>query len=239
MATRPIVEHIQRHSLGAEVTLYVMDLSLYGLPIQRLVGGDEGVAVHDVVFDGDTYSGWPVKTEGWQASAEGVTPRPTFTVANVSGLFTPLIAANNDLKGCQITRIRTYDRYLDGGADPDPSQVLPLDVYIINRMTMLSDTEVSWELMSYLDQQDVMLPGRQALRDYCGHTYRRYVSGAFDYTNVSCPYTGTTYKDDQDVTTTNANDRCGRRLTSCRARFGANAELPFRGFPGLARFRAG
>ncbi len=238
MATRPLVEHIQRHSLGAEVTLYVLDLSLYGLATIRLVEGDEGVASQDIVFDGDTYEAWPVQSSGWQASAEGVAPRPTITVANVSGVFTPLITANNDLKGCQVTRIRTYDRYLDDGADPDPTQILPLDVYLINRMTMLSDTEVSWELMSYLDQQDVMLPGRQALRDYCGHTYRRYTGGSFDYTNVSCPYVGTTYLDDTDTATTNANDRCGRRLTSCRARFGANAELPFRGFPGLARFRA-
>jgi lambda family phage minor tail protein L len=239
MATRPITEHIQRHSLGAEVTLYVLDMSLYGLGVQRLVGGDEDIAYHAVTFDGDVYEAWPVQASGWQASAEGVTPRPTFTVANVSGMFTPLVAANNDLKGCQLTRIRTYDRYLDGGADPDPTQVLPLDVYLINRMTAMTETSITWELMSYVDQQDVMLPGRQALRDYCSHTYRRYISGAFDYTDASCPYAGTVYKNDQDVTVANTLDRCGRRLSSCRARFGTNAELPFRGFPGMTRHRNG
>jgi lambda family phage minor tail protein L len=238
MATRDLVEHVQRHSLGAEVTLFIIDMSLYGLGVQRISVGDEGVGAHTVTFDGDDYDAWPVQTSGWERSAEGVQARPTLTIANVSGIFTPLIAANNDLKGCQVTRVRTYSRYLDGGEDPDPTQVLPLDVYVINRLTMLSDEQVQWELASHLDQQDVMLPGRQALRDYCSHTYRVWAGSGFDYTNVTCPYTGTTYLDDTDASVGASADRCGRRLPSCRGRFGTNAELPFRGFPGLSRLRS-
>lgn len=37
-------------------------------------------------------------------------------------------------------------------------------------------------------------------------------------------------------TITAAQDVCGKRLTSCRKRFGANAELPFGGFPGVGGF---
>jgi hypothetical protein len=33
-----------------------------------------------------------------------------------------------------------------------------------------------------------------------------------------------------------ANDVCGKRLSSCRKRFGQNAELPFGGFPGVGGF---
>jgi phage-related protein len=40
-----------------------------------------------------------------------------------------------------------------------------------------------------------------------------------------------------NVTTGNAlDDVCGKRLTSCKARFGENFELPFGSFPSLGAF---
>jgi phage-related protein len=38
------------------------------------------------------------------------------------------------------------------------------------------------------------------------------------------------------ITVDPAKDICGKRLTSCKARFGANAELPFGSFPSLGTF---
>jgi len=40
--------------------------------------------------------------------------------------------------------------------------------------------------------------------------------------------------DPEDYAT--AEDKCGKRLSSCRIRFGATAELPFGGFPGIGAF---
>jgi phage-related protein len=34
-----------------------------------------------------------------------------------------------------------------------------------------------------------------------------------------------------------AQDACGKRLVSCQKRFGANAELPFGGFPAAGLIR--
>ena len=42
---------------------------------------------------------------------------------------------------------------------------------------------------------------------------------------------------DDQPTSDPANDRCGKRLASCKLRFGAYAELPFGGFPGVGLIR--
>jgi lambda family phage minor tail protein L len=48
---------------------------------------------------------------------------------------------------------------------------------------------------------------------------------------------GTSYfnENDQSVATL-AADVCGKRLSSCKARFGTTAELPFGSYPGVGTF---
>lgn len=49
--------------------------------------------------------------------------------------------------------------------------------------------------------------------------------------------TATQWYDDTDTaTTTSANDVCGKRLNSCKTRFGATAELPFGSYPGIGTY---
>ena len=51
--------------------------------------------------------------------------------------------------------------------------------------------------------------------------------------------TATQWYTDQDVaTTTSANDVCGKRLNSCKARFGSTVELPFGSYPGIGTYYA-
>ena len=48
-----------------------------------------------------------------------------------------------------------------------------------------------------------------------------------------CSYTGTDYYDvNGNTVSTLAQDVCGKRVASCKLRFGENAELPFGSFPG-------
>jgi lambda family phage minor tail protein L len=52
--------------------------------------------------------------------------------------------------------------------------------------------------------------------------------------NIGCHYSGGSYWNANDqVVATLAEDACGKRLESCRLRFGATSRLPFGGFPGL------
>jgi lambda family phage minor tail protein L len=68
-----------------------------------------------------------------------------------------------------------------------------------------------------------MLPQRQIIANVCQWKYR----------SAECGYTGSSYwnVNDQPVGTL-AADVCGKRVESCKLRFGAATQLPFGSYPG-------
>jgi lambda family phage minor tail protein L len=73
-----------------------------------------------------------------------------------------------------------------------------------------------------------MLPRRQVVQNVCAWRYR----------SAECGYTGGAVADINDQPTTDpARDQCGKRLASCKLRFGQYAELPFGGFPAAGLIR--
>ena len=87
---------------------------------------------------------------------------------------------------------------------------------------------VEFELAASFDLEGVALPRRQIVQNVCPWTYR----------GAECGYTGLSYFNGNDAAVTSAaQDACGKRLSSCKKRFGANAELPFGGFPAAGLIR--
>lgn len=210
---------------------------MFGLGLIRLAPGTEGEPASAVGYGGEVYAPHPIDSQGFELTTNGPLPRPTFAVANIDNSFTALVEANDDLQGGILTRIRTYGRYLDSGAEPDGDVHLPLDVYQLSQKTKHTNTVIQWDCSAMMDQQGVLLPGRTVSRDFCDHTTRTWNGAAFDYTNVTCPYTGDP-KDEAGAPCAAAAEVFSKRLgTCCQARFGTNAVLPTRAFPGVARIR--
>ena len=104
----------------------------------------------------------------------------------------------------------------------DSTAEFPRDVYFVDRKAMETRDYVEFELASALDLAGVMLPRRQIVQNYCPWRYR----------GAECGYTGTNYFDANDATVGSAGlDVCGKRLASCRKRFGNYGTLPYGGFP--------
>ena len=134
-----------------------------------------------------------------------------------------LITAGNDLGGAKVVRIRTLKKYLDGEAGADPHAKFPDEIWYVDRKSNENRAVVEFELASKFDLVGVMLPRRQIIANVCQWVYR---SG-------ECGYTGSNYWNTQDqVVGTLAQDACGKRISSCKLRFGETAELPFGSFPG-------
>jgi lambda family phage minor tail protein L len=73
----------------------------------------------------------------------------------------------------------------------------------------------------------VRAPKRQCIANICQWVYR----------STECGYTGSSYWDANDnVVGTLAADVCGKRLSSCKLRFGATSELPYGSFPGIGAY---
>lgn len=224
---------IQKLEPGAVIELFELDLATLGGTVQRFHAGTNELRAN-VTWAGNVYTAFPVEASGFEYNGQGQAPRPTLRVANVAGAITALILMYEDLVGAKLTRIRTLAKYLDavnfpGGVNPaaDPGAEFPRDVFFVDRKASETNTVVEFELAPAMDVTGVMLPRRQIIQNIC----------AFAYRGAECGYTGTNYFDANDVATTIGNDVCGKRLSSCKARFGAYAELPYGGFPSAGLLR--
>jgi lambda family phage minor tail protein L len=180
-----------------------------------------------VQFAGEIYTAIPFKSSGFEVRSEGVLPNPTLTIANIGLEFTTLINTFDDLLGMKIVRRRVLARHLDNGSDPDAGARWPDETWFVQRKASEGKLSVTFELSTPFDLDGVTLPKRRALRYACPWVYR----------SADCSYTGPAVADAKDRPTTDPNysgeDRCGKRINSCRLRFGGNSDLPYGGFPGL------
>jgi phage-related protein len=115
-----------------------------------------------------------------------------------------------------------------GDAQPDPTAEFPDDVYFIDRKSAETKKLVEFELAPASEVRGVMLPRRQIVQNVCAWAYR----------GAECGYAGgAVAKIDDTPTAILGEDKCGKRLASCKLRFGEYAELPFGGFPAAGLIR--
>lgn len=236
MTSASIAEAQQRLELGSFVELFTLDVSSLGGGIiywtpSRAKDGEP------IVWQGNTYTTVDVQTEGFERSASGTLPTPRLTVGNADNLVSALLSLYGDILGCTITRTRTLYEFMDGQPGADPNAQWPLDIFKVERKISENKNTVVLELSAAIDQEGTKLPRQVMLRDVCTQIYRRWNGTAFDYTNATCPYVGAPCFNKLGASTTASNDQCGLRVSDCKLRFGATAELPFQGFPALARTR--
>lgn len=226
---------IQKLDAGSIVELYQIDTTPIGdTTIFYFHNGVNELGMN-VVFDGNHYTRFPIYAEGFELTGQGTIPRPTIKVANITGIMGALVKELSDLVNCKVTRIRTFVKYLDAvnfplGVNPeaDPNQIIDREVWAIDRKSSENKIFIEFELSAAWDVQGVLLPRRQIIQNMCPWKYR----------SSECTYSGGAVADKLDQPTTDiSKDSCGKRLSSCRLRFGNNNVLPFGGFPAAGLIR--
>lgn len=228
-----VASDVQKLLPGTLVELFTLDATTLGGTVYNFHSGANELG-QAIVLNGVTYSMWPIEASGFEMTSTGTLPTPTMKVANVTGLIGALCNTLDDLIGAKLIRKRIFAKYLDavnftGGVNPsaDPNAKFPDEVWFVERKSSENKIFVEFTLSSSMDVEGVKLPRRQVIANCCTWVYR----------GAECGYTGTAYFDLNDAPTDSAGDRCGKRLTSCKLRFGTYAELPFGGFPGAGRIR--
>lgn len=197
-----------------------------------------GTELPVISFGGQVYTPFPIVAEGFQWKAGQAPPRPRLAISNLNHAFTGYILQYRGMVGAKVTRLKTFEDFLDGGASPDGEAHYPPDIYRINRRLKHNSDVVEFELASRLEQRGKKLPGRLCLRDYCSLVYRDGSSGTFDYTNATCPFTGPAMFDrENNVVVNEEEDICSHTLKGCRLRFPDPEDVPFGGFPGMLKTR--
>lgn len=234
-----LASDVQRSYPGQLVTLFQLDCTnlangtiLYFTPTTSSAG-------EAILFNGITYTPVDIEATGFEWTGSSAFPTPTLRLSNVDRLASALVIAYEDLIGATLTRIRTFSQYLDDGDTPDPLQIFPPDVYQVEQKTMHTRKQIEWKLSAAVDQQGMKIPSFPLVRDYCNHVYRKYdaVNDVMKYERATCPYSGDYYDSSNIVTDDPRADMCPKTLGGCRARFGENTPLPFKGLPGLGRFK--
>ena len=229
----PLENDLQRLNPGALVELYIIDPSPID-PNASLIRLHNFVSrqTSPVVFQGESYTPFPIEASGFEVSSNGQLPRPAVRVSNLNGMLQSAIQQYDDLVGSIVIRKRTFEKYLDGEPDADPLVEFPADYYIIERKTHETRSEIEWELVTRADVEGAMLPRRQVTANAC----------TWNYGGEGCGWVPSAHPprwyDAHDVMVYNVTeDRCGKRLTSCRLRHGevGDRHIPIGCFPGSAR----
>ena len=212
-----IARESQQLQQDAIVTLFELDATRFGEGVLRFCPApvDGGPAM----FNGYQYQPLPIQADGFEWSGQGTLPRPTLSITAMQLAFLSLVLSADDLVGAPFKRLRTYRKHLDDGDDPDAEALFPVDHYTIERKQAQNRTAITFELSVEMDQQGRKIPARQVLRDSCTHRYRWWTGEWEPSGSAADP----------------GDDKCGKRLSDCRLRFGQNGVLPTRAFPGVGR----
>tara|TARA_Y100000593_G_scaffold14105_2_gene26586 strand:+ start:15894 stop:16787 length:894 start_codon:yes stop_codon:yes gene_type:complete len=234
-AISSIYEELLKLAPSAIIELYSVHLSsdLHGSnDIYRFHNGCNADITGNIVYGGQTYSRQPVEASGFEYSNTGSLPRPTLTISNLDNTMTALLivvnttTVGNDLCGAEVRRIRTCKKFLDGQANADPNAQWPTEIWYIDRKASENRNIVQFELASEIDKPGIKIPKRQMIGNICQWKYR----------SSECSYTGSNYFDVNDNPESSlANDRCGKKVSSCKKRFGENGDLPYGSFPSAGR----
>jgi len=230
-----IAQDLQSLTPGNIVVFYQLDTTV--------IGGGDIFYFHDginglgdsVIWAGQPYVKFPIQTSGFERTGSGQMPRPKMEIANIDGLISRAARSIGGLEGSRLTRTRTFMKYLDaanfpGGTNPtaDAGQYIERDVWYVARRASENRILIEYELAASFDLMGVKLPRRQIIQNVCTSRYR----------SSECGYTGGPVALPSDLPTSSPSlDSCGKRLSSCRLRFGANNPLPFGGFPGAGLHR--
>jgi lambda family phage minor tail protein L len=229
---------VQSLDPSAIIELFQLDLDPeHKSPIPNILYFHAGTneLLEKITWAGVEYVSLPIKAEGFAVNTAGSLSRPKFTLANGDGLFSAYIMEADDLVGCKVTRIRTFAKYLDavnfsiGNPLANSSVRFQDEIWYIDQKVSENRFIIEWELASVFDLNGVLLPRRVMLQNSCPYQYR----------GSDCGYTSTVHLfDSGDVATTEFSlDVCGKRLHSCRIRFGMKYDgIPFGGFPGIVKY---
>jgi lambda family phage minor tail protein L len=225
-----ISSDVQRLNTGSLLEMFELDATAIGGELFRWHSGVNPLG-GTLIWNGNAYPHFPVDATGFARTSSGTIPRPTIRVTNISGLISLMAKSFNDLCGAKVTRIRTFSKYIDainfpGGVNPqaDPNCAFAPEIWYVDRKANENGLYVEFELSAAFDVRGVKLPRRQCIQNTCSWAYR----------SAECGYAGGPVATTTDAPTSSpSSDVCGKRISSCKLRFGVDSPLNFGGMPGV------
>lgn len=169
-----------KFAASALLDLFILDGSNIGMQSVFYFCSATNANLQPVVFNGITYTPFPIEMTEMSYDGKSQLPRPKITASNINGFMSALLIENDDLTGATLTRRRVFARFIDavnfpGGISPyspDPTAAYPDEPWVINRKISENQQYVQWELSSALELQGVKLPRRQIISNVCAAPWK-------------------------------------------------------------------
>ena len=178
-----------------------------------------------IIWQGNGYTPFGVKAEGFEMSGQGASNRPTLTVINFDGFVTALSNNFEQCLGAIVRRRQVYAQFLDaanfkaGNRNADPQQER-VSYYLIEQLTTLTQDIATFTLALPTETDNAVINKRTIL-----------VTCPWVYRSTECGYTGNPVADEKDQPTTDPKkDKCSGCLRGCQLR---NNTLNYGGFIGV------
>jgi lambda family phage minor tail protein L len=196
-------------SVSSLLELWKLDGTAVGLDTIYYFTNASSANFQPIVFNGVTYTPFPISLENNEVDGKGSLPRPKLTVSNIRGFVSSLLLANGSIDGATVTRTKVFARFIDvvnfpaneptpSWVTPDPTATYAPELWQINRKVSENPQVVTWELASPHDAQRARLPKRTILAGVCADwKYRE--TGTCNHTGAPIAdaanrlFTGSTY----------------------------------------------
>lgn len=170
-----VMSEAVKFSPTALLDLFVLDGTAIGLSTPYYFTNTTNELQQPVVFNGVSYTPFPIAMTDASLDGKGNIPRPKLTVSNINGFVSALLLQNQQLNGATIIRRRVWAKFIDavnfpGGVSPyspNPSAAYPDEPWIVNRKVTENPQIVTWELSSPISLQNIKLPRQQIIANIC------------------------------------------------------------------------
>lgn len=148
------------------IDLWVLNtIPVGGTAIYHLTGhfGNNG---NPISFGGQVYTTIPIQATGFEWNGTtSAPPQPQVIISNIdTSVLMYEIENLGDLVGAQVTRYRTFARFLDDGDSPDVNQCR-VDKLLVFNLQEMTKEHVTFTLCSPFDRPTAVIPGRKILKD--------------------------------------------------------------------------
>lgn len=222
---------------GEIITLIEIDGSKFGAQVYRFHGENIQYTPEEIMqaqqtgtlppkeitFQGEQFGARPFGISGISFTSNGKAGKPKLTLSNLDSQVSALIRSYNGMMQAKVTIwVAPVDLMNDDGTIEDGA--FRKLVYYIERPAYVDNSLAQFELTSPYDMDGIMIPSR-VTQTVCYWAQRGwYRSGK------GCGYNGNRYFDkDNNPVSDPSQDFCPGLVSSCKLRFGEDAELDFGG----------
>ncbi len=129
-----------------------------------------------VVFNGISYTPYPLEAKGFAVNAQGASTRPTLSVSNLFGLVTALVEENKIIGAC-VTRKQVYAKHLDavnfiaGNDNADPNAVT-VSLFVVEAVKSLNKNIGVFTLALPCESDNLKIPRRIIISNTSPSAYK-------------------------------------------------------------------